>query len=182
MPELDQRIKASIVECVLSGSSVEDHCDIFSFESDGGRKHYQAVARCKAGVNAACFFTLPTSGQNVYVTMSDGDLLVVRRVLAAFEEAEAEGTVRLGNVLLLDASELRDRGLVGAILLPPSVSNMLHDLPLTKTVCGRLYSFLLVTFLSEREHAVWKEQGHDALMELFASDEKDLVAFGAGNK
>jgi hypothetical protein len=178
LPGLDSKTKASIIHCVLSGGSLQDECEIFSFEDDDGRKHYQAVAPSKSDAKSACVFSLPTDGPNVYVTMSDGDRAVVRRVLAALEETETQSSVKLGNVLLLNSPELRAVNIVGVILLPPNVSNALNHLPPTITIRDVTYHFLLVVFLTEREHNVWKGEGHDALMDLFSTSDKDLVAFG----
>ncbi len=178
MSELDSKAKASIIHNVLSGGSLQDECEIFSFEDGHGRKHYQAVAPSKSDAKIACVFSLPTDGSNVYITMTDGDRAVVRRVLATLEETEANSSVKLGNVLLLDSPELRAGDIVGVILLPPNVSNALDHLPPTITVRAATYCFLLVVFLTGREHDVWKAEGHDALMDLFSSTGKDLVAFG----
>jgi hypothetical protein len=84
----------------------------------------------------------------------------------------------LGNVLLLDFLELRERDIVGLILLPPNTANVLSHLPLDITVGDTEYRFLLVVFLSNMEHEVRKTKGHDALMDLFDNTNKDLVSFG----
>jgi hypothetical protein len=100
-------------------------------------------------------------------------------VLSALEEIEEESSVVLGNVALLDSPELRAADLVGVLLLPTSVSNVLRYLPSEVTLPAGPSRFLLVVFLTTREHEVWKAQGHDALMDLFTHSNKDLIAFGS---
>jgi len=151
---------------------------MLSFEGSSGKWRHQAVALARDDANIACVFSLPTESRNIYVTVSDGDRTVIRRVLATLEDTEAESSVVLGNVLLLDAPELRERDIVGVILLPPNLSGVLRHLPLDITVGSAPYRFLLVVFLSKREHEVWKAEGHDALMDLFDSTDKDLITFG----
>jgi hypothetical protein len=179
MTKLDPKIKATVIHAVLSEQSLRPECELLSFEGKNGKKRYQAVALSKEDANVACVFSLPTNGRNIYVTVSDGDRGVLRRVLATLEDMEAESPVLLGNVLLLDSSELRERDIVGLILLPPNTSNVLSHLPLDITVGNIQYRFSLIVFLSKTEHEVWKAKGHDALMDLFANTDKDLVGFGA---
>ena len=136
------------------------------------------MALSKWSRNDACVFSLPTDTRNVYVTVSNGDTTVIRRVLSALEEIEVQSTVKLGNVALLDSPELRARKIVGVLLLPPHASNALNHLPLQITIRDVVYRFMLVVFLTEREHDLWKTAGHNALMDFFSSSDKDLVAFG----
>jgi hypothetical protein len=79
---------------------------------------------------------------------------------------------------LLDSPELWAADIAGVILLPTRVSRVLRYLPGEVALPTGTYHFLLVVFLTTGEHDVWREQGHDALMELFSRSEKDLVAFG----
>jgi hypothetical protein len=99
-------------------------------------------------------------------------------VVANLEELEKETDVVIGNVVLLNALELRATDIAGVILLPPTVSNILGYLPNEVTLSTVTYHFLLVAFLTSREHEVWKAKGHDALMDFFSTHNKDLIAFG----
>jgi len=77
-----------------------------------------------------------------------------------------------------NAPELQERNIVGVVVLSPRASNILRYLPDAITVRDVQYRFLLVVFLSKEEHEVWKAQGHDALMDLFTTTDKDLISFG----
>jgi hypothetical protein len=166
---------------VLCSEALQDECEIYSFEDSQGKKHYQGVALSKVDSNIACVFSLPTITKNIYITLSDGDTAVVRRVLAMLEEVEIEDSVALGNVLLLDSVELQTHNIVGVILLPINVSNALNCLPAVIPIEKVEYTVLLVVFLTQAEHHLWVTQGHDALMDLFSGEGKDLVAFGKPN-
>lgn len=179
MTNLDAKLKATVIDAVLSGEYLQPKCEVSYVEGDDGRKHYQAVALSTSDPNVACVFSLPTEGRNIYVTVTDGDREVIGQVLATLEDLEVESSIHLGNVQLLDSPELRKRDIVGVILLMPRTSNALKHLPLDITVGNTQYRFLLVVFLSTRENEVRKTQGHDALMDFFSSTGKDLVSFGA---
>jgi hypothetical protein len=138
---LDPKTKATIVDTVLSMQSLRPECELFSFEGENGERRQQVVALSKEDENGACVFSLPTNGRNIYVTVLDGDRGVLRRVLATLEDMEKESSILLGNILLLNSPELLERDIVGLILLPPSISNILSGLPLDISVGATQYRF-----------------------------------------
>ena len=63
------------------------------------------------------------------------------------------------------------------ILLPINTSNILNFLPYQIEINEVNYNFILVVFLSPNEYLEWQTKGHDALMDYFIENEKDLVSF-----
>ena len=61
--------------------------------------------------------------------------------------------------------------------MPVTTSNILNYLPHEFEVDKVNYNFNLVVFLSTNEYLEWKTKGHDALIDYFIENEKDLIAF-----
>lgn len=64
------------------------------------------------------------------------------------------------------------------IFIPIKPSNILEFLSGEIEVEKIKYRFLLVVFITNEEHLIWSEKGHDALMDFFTLSNKDLVAIG----
>ncbi len=153
--------------------------DIRSWEDETDRRLYTVVMPSGFDQAAHLVFTLPTITSNVYVTVSDADPVLVRTVLGTVENQELESGVLPGNVLLLDDARLRAHDVCGVIFLGSDLFNCLDNLPADIECEGEKYQILTVVFLTHEEHRIWKEQGHDALMEHWEAVDKDLIAFGA---
>lgn len=174
--ELQDRLNATIVDKVLSLDVVENECELFRIEDSNGTTFKQAVAIVDDEISVV--FSLPQNGRkNIYMLASDGSTDLLRNILANIEESESDRSILLGNVLLLESEELKNRDISGVLFLPIDTSPVLEDLPSNFYFEGTEYCFFLVTFLSFVEHDVWRTRGHDALMDFFAETEKDLIAF-----
>lgn len=153
--------------------------DVLSWEDQTDRRQYTVVYPCEFDDTARLVFTLPTITRNIYVTVSDGDATLVRQVLGTIETQELETGIVPGNVLLLDDPGLKAHDICGVIFLMPDLFNCLDNLPAHIVCEGETYPILSVVFLTGQEHRIWKEQGHDALMEHWHAVGKDLIAFGS---
>ena len=102
-------------------------------------------------------------------------------MLGTTEDEELTGPVVMGNVILYDDPDLKKRNICGVILLAHNVFTALEHLPPTLLVNDVLYKFISVVFLTNPEHLIWKEQGHDVLMDHYTSINKDLLQFGERN-
>jgi hypothetical protein len=176
---MNPALRRTIVHKVLDSDLFGDACDLSYLERDDGGKRHHACAALDTDPDIHVVVSLPTDGKNIYVTLSNGDRPLIQRLFATLEDMEGECSIRLGNVQLFDDAALKARGICGVLLLPVQISNILRFLPDTITIDAIDHPVLLVVFLSEREHAIWKADGHDALMELFVATDKDLIAFGS---
>ncbi len=177
MTESNRSVQASIVQEVLASPLIRDECEIFYFEREDNVKRYQAVAVTEVDPTISVVFSLPVDTTNVFITASDGDSSIIRKILANLEDINSELEVLLGNVQLFKAAELEQSNISGVILLPIETSHLLDYLPENFPINSVSYKFLLVVFISYQEHKIWLEKGHDALLDYFSEMRKDLVQF-----
>jgi hypothetical protein len=175
-----KRLNANIVHMILSGDVCAKDCELFLFVDDAGQSYRQGVISLIEDEDISIIFTLPQEQKsNIYLLATDGPIPLVRKLLANIEESESDSSIFTGNVLLMDGLELQERDIFGVIFLPVDVSNALDFLPSKFTFEHNDFEFILVVTISQKEHAIWKTQGHDALMDYVELNGKDLISFGA---
>ncbi|MBB3223251.1 hypothetical protein [Pseudoduganella umbonata] len=172
------KLASGVIDTVSFADYFADTFDKFHLEGFDGRRRHSLAARCGFDESASLFATVPTVTSNIYLTISDGDGGTARRVLATLEDIEAGGSVEPGNVVLFDDPALDAVGYCGVLVALPGIFNALGHVPWTMTVQDVEYRLLAVLFLSHEEHLVWRERGHDALMEHFQATNRDLIHFG----
>ncbi|MES2318408.1 MAG: hypothetical protein V4631_13045 [Pseudomonadota bacterium] len=171
---LVKRIHASVAR----EEYFEETGDAFYLVDQVGRKQHSVMFDCKFDETAKLFLSLPTITKNIYVTITDGDPKLVRYVIGAIEDHEIEECAHIGDVILLDAPALRKFSICGVMLLAASLFHALDHVPNHLIFDGEEYKFVSVCFLTDFEHGLWKQEGHDALMDYFTKTEKDLISFG----
>ncbi|MBF4454756.1 hypothetical protein IRT38_04995 [Acinetobacter sp. SK-43] len=172
-----ERIRSTIVNMVISNDIFNDDCNIYYFEKEDGTKRHQAVSTLRDDVNLHVIFSIPTNTHNIYITVSDGDASLIRQLFATLEDIEGHERIGIGCVQLFDDTRLIENDVRGIILLPIITSNILNFLPTQLEINEVNYNFILVVFLSTKEYQQWKTKGHDALIDYFIENKKDLVAF-----
>jgi hypothetical protein len=176
---MDANVKfKEIASALVSEHPFEKDGDLLSFEAEDSQKRYQAVFKSTFDPSVNLFCSLPTVTRNIFVAVSDGPALLLRRALATAEDIERSSDVRLGNVLPLDDPELNENGIAGLLFLQGSVFNALEGLPDEIWLGGNVFKFLSVIFLTRNELKIWGQEGHDALMDHFLEVERDIVSFG----
>jgi hypothetical protein len=168
----------AILSALIDERYFEDECDKYSVDRGDGSKRNLAVCKSKFDDAVKLVCTLPAVTKNIYVTVTEGDAKIVRRVLAVLEDFERDDAVRLGNVLLVDDPDLRANHICGVILLPGNVFNVLDHLPGKLTIDSVEYQFIAVVFLTNEENEIRRTRGHDALMDYWTEIDKDLISFG----
>lgn len=173
------RIRGEIVSRVLDLERIADECETHESElSSGGRKYLQAVAKVEPDDDLFVTFNIPTQTHSIFITVSDGDTDLIRRVLSNLEQIEFEVKPnKVADVVAFDDSRLHEQGIVAVVLLPLSVSGVLCDLEESFVADDQNYTFRLVTFLSRKEYGLWRQFGIDALMSYFDETQKDLLTF-----
>lgn len=172
-----ERIRATIVNEVISNDILNDDCNLYYFEREDGIKRYQAVSTLHDNPNVRVIFSIPNDMNNIYITVSDGDASLIRQLFATLEDIEGHEKFGIGCVQLFDDICLIENNIKAVILLPVTTSNILNYLPHEFEVDKVNYNFNLVVFLSTNEYLEWKIKGHDALIDYFIENEKDLIAF-----
>ena len=170
-------LHASVIDTVLSAVPDALECQVHALSNDGEAVYRQGVVQVPALPSVNVVFSLPSQeSERVFVLASDGNVMFLRTLVANLQEMLATTTIELGQVLLLSDDELKQRKVAGVIFLPVSVSNLLQGLPEVINVDDRSYRFLLVVLITEIEHKLWLERGHNELMEYFEEIEKDVVS------
>ena len=172
-----QKKGSVILNAVIGNDLFNDDRNLYYFERKDGVKRYQAVITLQSDVNLHVIFSIPTNTNNIYITVSDGDTHLIRQLFATLEDSEEHEQVGIGCVQLFNDIRLITNDVKGVILLPINTSNILNFLPDQIEINEVNYHFLLVVFLSTNEYVEWQTKGHDALMDYFIENEKDLVSF-----
>ena len=175
-PEI-QQICSVIVNTVISNDIFNDDCNLYYFEKENGTKRHQAVSTLRDDVNLHVIFSIPTNTRYIYITVSDGDANLIRKLFATLEDIEGHEQIGIGCVQLFDDTRLIENDVRGIILLPIITSDILNFLPTQFEINEVNYNFILVVFLSTKEYQQWETKGYDALIDYFIENEKDLVAF-----
>jgi hypothetical protein len=171
-------LDAKILDAVFSLEGVGASCSLHRLEADDGQTYRQAVIDLAEDLRGSLTLTLPDAkSRSIFLMASEAPPDLIRRLLAYLEQVNESRHLVVGNLVPLDAPELRERFVGGVLLLPVSTSNLLASLPAVLSLEGADYSCLLVVFLTFAEIEVWQKSGHDALMDLFELEEKDLFAF-----
>ena len=76
-------LHAKIISAVLENPYGVDECERYRFEDDEGNNYHQAVVKLADGVSI--IFTLPTKARHIFLLAGDGDVGLLRRVLANIE-------------------------------------------------------------------------------------------------
>ena len=174
-----KQIRGEIVSKVLDLEHVADECEAFESElNTSNKKYFHVVAKLEPDDDINVAFSVPIENQSIFITASDGNAALVRRVLSNLDEIESEsGPLSVSDVVAFDDPELIKCRIAGVVLLPLSVSGVLCDLDEKIYINGKEYNFRLVTFLSQKEYKLWKTHGSDALMSYFDENDKDLLTF-----
>jgi hypothetical protein len=168
IPSNAASLVAQVIATVVNSCSFHS-IDLFLFESDRGRRHYQAFAKTTEGPEAFCLFSLPVATRNVYITLFEENRVLMESVLAVLEELESQQPVNAGTCVLLNYVQPTPTDIVGVLLLPPQISGKLARLPSTITPGAQSYSFLLVVCLTSETHRILEAEGIEALLRFLST-------------
>lgn len=156
---------AELVEASFRGSS-RRYCVGFSELNGDSRVRF--------------FFTLPEDSGHVLMAISDGEAREVANLLANLQDYELEGaSLAIGSYVAMPSTFLQRHGRVGALLLAPATLGRQCSVPAEWSLEGRELRSSLVVFLSEDEQEYRKARGHDALMDRFQRDRRDLITLNS---
>lgn len=173
-----EELRGQIVSRVLETERAGDEAELFGYVPKRGTTLHQAVVPVVPDDDLRIVFTIPTETTSIFITVSDGDPPLVRRMLANLDEMERDGaTLGIGDVVRFEDKDLEQHGVAGVALLPLSLSGVLCGLDDTFEHGGRIYKFWLVVFLSFLEYGIWKAHGQEMLMAHFDDVDKDLFTF-----
>ncbi len=174
-----EKVQAEIISRVLNNQHIADECENYHSEfGSNNQQYFQSVSRIEPDDDLFVIFATPTKTKSVFITVSDGDKKLIRRVLSNLEEMELEGkSFNYRSVIRFEDAELKKNAICAVAILPLSVSGILCDLEESFVIGSNEYIFRLVVFLSEKEYSLWKDHGFDSLMSYFDETDKDLLTF-----
>ena len=174
----DERMHAGIVAAVLSNELFEDEANLIRFEGENSiQKCAYAGSQEDNTVNAV--FTLPSHSHKVFLTVSDGDPREIARTLAHLDEVDSRNCIHTGDVVRFSTEYMENYQKIGVVLLHIDVSPALCGLAEELAFEEKVYTPMLVLFLSMEEYLVWKDYGFGALMKQFEEKGRDLVSIAA---
>jgi hypothetical protein len=173
-----ERLRGEVVSRVLDNEHAADEAELFTLTGRDDRTFHQAVARIIPDDDLLIVLTVPAETTSIFITVTDGEQALVRRILANLEEMERDGTsLSTACVVRLEDETLEQHGVAGVTLMPLSVSGILCGMEETFEHQQRVYSFHLVVFLSFAEYAIWKAHGQEQIAAHFDEVDKDLLTF-----
>jgi hypothetical protein len=175
---IENAFAKKVIATISDENYFDDSWEIIHVEGEGAHIRYSASCKCKFATDAQLVVSLPTLTRNIYLTITDANPGLVRRVFSTLEDIEVDSGVRLGNVAWFSDSEFEEHDICAVMILPSSLFNALEELPENLSFQGKEYTFLSIVFLTNEEHEIWNSDGHDALMDYFAEIEKDVISFG----
>lgn len=149
----------------------------FSLSGDFSGKYVCGYSRV-ADTDAYIVFNIPIYGSSVFLALTERSPKQVALILANLEDYERENNIDLGlgEVVVTPTGSVRDMSVPFAvILLRTATSPICGDVPDHMMVDGRPTRFLFAMPISEKDHQLRREQGHDALMDIFEAEDRDLV-------
>ena len=174
------KLKAIIVEKLASLAYLSPDCEFYRFEDERGDSYRQGVMKITdEEEDISVVFSVPHSSANIFILVTDGPGDLVRKVIANLDEIDRDEKIGFGAVKLLSSTELSALGIAGFIVLPVETSNLLGELSSSFKIEDHVFKFCLVVPISSEEYSLWKDKGHDALVNYFSDTEKDLIDFRA---
>lgn len=170
--------QAAILSYLFDRLPIDDQVNTFDFALATGSlsKQYAAYARIADGDGELyAVFNLPEKTGDVFLGLAYGNAPEVARVFANLEDFEATNRKRLecGGFLSIGNPALSK--VPGIAFLRTASADEFEKIPDCDTVQGQEIRFFLAVPLDVDELVHRQEHGHDALMEKFALESKDIV-------
>ena len=130
------------------------------------------------GYDARLVFTLANYSDAIFMAVTRGNATEVARALANLEDFERLGEkLSAGEIVRIPDSSFESHDLDAAILLLPEVLAGFDEFSFLQTIDAKEFRFFLVLFLTKEELEFKTSHGHDALMERFGREDRDVIVF-----
>jgi hypothetical protein len=170
-------LQAAVLVHLFDNVELLEPIDTLDFKLAGGDRHFAAYGKPKDLSGLQLIFTLGTTSERIYLTVSNGDPVEIARVLCNFEDIDREDGVVTQFQLREFADEYMGKhGWKGALFIPPDNFPSLERLADTADVGGRRYYFSLVIFLSDADVRFGKLRSVGSLLEKIVAEDRDLTS------
>lgn len=174
------RYQAAVLTFLFDRLPIGDDVDSLEFalsgEFEGKFRLAHSVIEA-ADRSARVVFTLPTYSQSVFLALTRSRLNETALILANLEDYERESSMQLGLGEVILTPEQVQHGPDtphAVILLRTATSFDCAEVPDSQTIDGKPTLFFLAVPLTKDEWELRRQRGHDALMDRFQEDEKEL--------
>jgi hypothetical protein len=174
------RYQASILEFLFERLPIENDVGSLEFSLSGtfDGKYYAAYGAIEGAEDQAqVIFNLPRYSTSVFLALGRSKPRETARLLANLEDYERESSLSLGlgeAILTNGRPGENSEAPFAVILLRTATSLDCGRVPDRAEIAGKSTSFLLAVPLTEVEWDCRRQFGHDALMDMFQSEGKEL--------
>lgn len=174
------KYQASVLAFLFEKLPIGDVVDSLEFSLSGsftGKYRAAHSAIKQSDQPAHVVFTLPTYSHSVFMALTRTRPNETARLLANLEDYEREASLalRFGEVVVTpDQVRSGAETAFAVILLRTATSLDCAGVPDSQELDGKRTSFFLVVPLTKEEWELRHQHGHDALMNKFQADEKEL--------
>ena len=179
-----KKYQASVLSMLFECLPLGDEVDTLEFSLSG-----TFAGKYRAGHStiestdkpAQVVFSLPTYSRSVFLALTRANPIETARVLANLEDYERESSLQLGlgEVVVTPDQVRRDSDTPFAVILLRTATSLdCTNVPDQQDICGQRTLFFLVVPITKGEWDLRRERGHDALMDKFQIDRKDLFFWG----
>ena len=173
------RFQNAVVSILFDRIDLQDPVTPLEFRLAG---NFQGVFNAVVGIpdhtdeHVMVVATLPRYNKTVFIGLTRSGELDVARVLANLEDLERENEkpLKLGDVISHPDGSDSKNGIFSTIIMPVATAFILRPLSSVCNVNDQEVRFVLVLPLSPRELECRNKLGHDAMIDIFQQEGKDL--------
>lgn len=172
--------QASILAFLFDRLPIGDDVDSLEFSLSGvfkGKYHAAHAAIESEDQEVRIVFTLPSYSSSVFLALTRTRPGETARLLANLEDYERESSLGLGLGEVIKTPQLAQRDPetpFSVILLRTTTSLDCAEVPDRQEIDGKPMSFFLAVPLTKAEWELRRQFGHDALMDKFQTEGKQL--------
>jgi len=169
--------QANVLKLIFERTGIESDVDVLRFSLAGDFRGQYVVAATKPdGDGNYIAFNLPSRSNSVFIALAKSDIKPISLVLANLEDYErgACAELRLGEVVIMPKDNADFEAPYATLLLRTKTLIDVTEIEDTEVIADRKTSFFLVVPLNKEEHVLRATLGHDALLEAFEAQQKDI--------
>ncbi|MBO9602146.1 MAG: hypothetical protein J7496_06530 [Novosphingobium sp.] len=169
--------QANVLKLIFERTGIERDMDIlrFSLAGDFKGQYVIAVSECDVG-DSYIAFNLPSYSSSVFIAITKADVKLAALILANLEDYEREtnGVLRLGEAVIMPNPNNDFEIPYAVLLLRTGTLIDIAEIGDVETISDRETSFFFVVPLDRDEHDLRATLGHDALLDTFEAQQKDI--------
>ncbi|WP_081067700.1 suppressor of fused domain protein [Burkholderia stagnalis] len=176
-----EQYQAAVLTFLFDRLPIGNDADTLEFSLSGEFSgKYRVAHSCieSSGPAMRLVFTLPTYACSVFIALTRTRLNEAARILANLEDYERGSSMQLGlgEVVVTPDQELEGARMPHAVILLRTAASLdCAGVPDRHTIDGRETSFYLVVPLTKDEWELRRRRGHDALIDKFPDEAKELL-------